>query len=526
MDRFVRFLAGVVVGCVGLGSAGAGTPDRIAYVIGSNDGSLARVDLATGVVDAPVALVGSQPNRIERSADGTWLAIVNSASEDVAFFDVPSASLNGHVELPAGSNPWTVELTDTNAFVTGLLSDRVYRVDPFGLALVDEAPTGVAPEGLCVADGKLYVANTGFHFDTFTYDPGTVSVLHLGDLSLAATIPVGLNPQECVRAPDGRVHVICTGDFFSTAGRVHVIDPSTDTVTDSLDVAGYPGAAATTLDGTVYLNVTTLTFGTEIWSYDASTLTFGFDGGDPLLPSSDFYGNLRTDIAGRVFVPVFGADLLLVETPALPGTPDAHLVNDGPIDLALVPWFEPVSLTISGVRAQNEAGGIRISWMGSSDGDVRAWIVERKESGGEFALVGARDADLRDLLDADVRAGATYVYRVGARTGSGVQWTAPVHVLRHAGAERLSIRRVLPNPSRNDVTIELAAPSGGRVTLDVVDVQGRRVARTESELAGPGVASLSWDGRDSGGSRVAPGMYFVRVTLGNETVVDRLVRRR
>jgi hypothetical protein len=407
----------------------AGGPDRIAYVLGSNDGSLARLDLDSGVLET-VAFVGVLPNRIERSDDGTLLAIANSTSDDVAFFDVLGGGLIGSVALPAGSNPWAVELTSARAFVTGLRDDRLYAVDPLGLVIVDSAETGAAPEGLCVAGGKLYVANTGFHFDDFSYETGTVSVFDAGDLSLLATIAVGTNPQECILAADGRVHVICTGDFFGTQGSVAVIDPTLDAVVDSFDVPGYPGGAAAAPDGVVYLNVTTLAFGSEIWSYDATTLTIGFDASNPLLPSFDFYGNLRTDAAGRLFVPVFGADLLLAETPIAPGSPSVYLINDGPIDLALVPRFEPVSLSLSGLRAENETEGIRLRWH--SGVDAREFVVERREAAGEFRLVGTRDGHAAsEWLDASVEPRVTYTYRVGARWGaSGVQWADTGTVVR------------------------------------------------------------------------------------------------
>src|SRR5688500_12488494 len=56
-------------------------PTRTAYVIGSLDGSVARVDLETGIVDPSVATTGAVPNRIEASADGTFALITASAAD-------------------------------------------------------------------------------------------------------------------------------------------------------------------------------------------------------------------------------------------------------------------------------------------------------------------------------------------------------------------------------------------------------------------------------------------------------------
>ncbi|MEK7315296.1 MAG: FlgD immunoglobulin-like domain containing protein [Candidatus Eisenbacteria bacterium] len=70
---------------------------------------------------------------------------------------------------------------------------------------------------------------------------------------------------------------------------------------------------------------------------------------------------------------------------------------------------------------------------------------------------------------------------------------------------------VKPNPSRKPVGIEFAVPIAGISTVDVFDVQGRRVARVLSKSLVAGTASVVWDGRDNAGNEVAAGVYFVRV---------------
>jgi flagellar hook assembly protein FlgD len=83
---------------------------------------------------------------------------------------------------------------------------------------------------------------------------------------------------------------------------------------------------------------------------------------------------------------------------------------------------------------------------------------------------------------------------------------------------------VLPNPSREEVRIALAVPTAGRATIECLDVQGRRVARLDASVDS-GASVVSWDGRDDAGLRVAPGVYFVRVTVDGRTTTARLVRR-
>jgi flagellar hook assembly protein FlgD len=55
-------------------------------------------------------------------------------------------------------------------------------------------------------------------------------------------------------------------------------------------------------------------------------------------------------------------------------------------------------------------------------------------------------------------------------------------------------------------------PSAGRVDVAVVGVDGRRIATLASGTLPAGRHTLSWNGHDARGARVAPGVYFVRAT--------------
>ena len=77
---------------------------------------------------------------------------------------------------------------------------------------------------------------------------------------------------------------------------------------------------------------------------------------------------------------------------------------------------------------------------------------------------------------------------------------------------RLELGPVIPNPSSGTVSFALALPSPASVRVSVIDVAGRIVHESiESRAAGHYV--LSWSGRDVGGVRVLPGIYFVRVLV-------------
>ena len=511
-------------------SASAGA-SRTAWVVGANDGSITRVDLDHGVVTANVATVGALPNRITADSGGTFAVVVCSGSDDLHFLDLSGAGVTRTVALPAGSNPWDAEIAGGRVYVTSLLLDRVDVVDVATGDLLGSVPVGVAPQGMCVAGGKLFVTNTGFDFSTFTWGPGSVSVVDPATLSVVDEIGTGVNPQECVTGPDGRVHVVCTGDFGATQGVIDVIDPATDAVVASLPVPGYPGTAAVLSPlPAVCLGITTTSFSSAIVSYDPFSLAWIHDASDPLLPSFDFYGNVRASRHDELLVADFAADLLLVETPATPGSPAAFLVGDGPIDLAVVESESPVALFLSGLSAVDGIDGVRLTWHATPEAGVAAFAVERQADGDVAERVAAELPAGRDMefLDRTAPVGPRLTWRVTALGADGAaREDARVALVRrgHAGT-RLAIRAVSPNPSRGSARIEWFAPTPGRARLELVDVAGRRVVARELGDVARGEGAFAWDGRGDDGHFVAPGLLLVRLTVDGTVASDRLLRLR
>ena len=82
-----------------------------------------------------------------------------------------------------------------------------------------------------------------------------------------------------------------------------------------------------------------------------------------------------------------------------------------------------------------------------------------------------------------------------------------------------------PNPMRAStrMTCRLpAASAGGRMTLEVFSLDGRRLRVLRDEAAASGTSETTWDGRDAAGRRLAPGVYLARLAYGSKSVVTRL----
>jgi hypothetical protein len=70
---------------------------------------------------------------------------------------------------------------------------------------------------------------------------------------------------------------------------------------------------------------------------------------------------------------------------------------------------------------------------------------------------------------------------------------------------------VYPNPFRESTRIVCGLYNGGRVNLSVFDASGREVRDFTGIKSGDGI--VEWDGRDSSGRRLPPGVYFIRMKL-------------
>jgi flagellar hook assembly protein FlgD len=79
-----------------------------------------------------------------------------------------------------------------------------------------------------------------------------------------------------------------------------------------------------------------------------------------------------------------------------------------------------------------------------------------------------------------------------------------------------------PNPFNPTTTIEYSVPSRTQVELSIFNVHGRRIRRLASGVRGAGRYTVSWDGRDGAGDRVAAGVYFYRLVAGAESATKKM----
>jgi glucose/arabinose dehydrogenase len=80
-----------------------------------------------------------------------------------------------------------------------------------------------------------------------------------------------------------------------------------------------------------------------------------------------------------------------------------------------------------------------------------------------------------------------------------------------------------PNPFASSTRIDFTAPASSRVSLEVFDVAGHRVAVLMDRASSPGSGNLDWDGRDATGQSLRSGVYFLRLSVDGRAVDTRRV---
>ena len=244
-----RFLIGTTMALSAAFAAAA--PTGTVYTANEREGSISRVDLASGVVNT--FKVNISPHNVQVSPDGRWLLATGmTAGADHQGHDM--AAMNGGQllvfriddlnrpaqSLPAGKHPAHVVTNRDGrlAFVADS-GDSVVRIFALESAKeVGQIATGRYPHGLRLSpDGAtLYVA---------TMKSDAVSVIDIASRKETARIKVGKGPVQVGFTADGKQAFVS----LSGENKLAFIDTARQTVVGKVPVGRVPIQMYTTPDG-------------------------------------------------------------------------------------------------------------------------------------------------------------------------------------------------------------------------------------------------------------------------------------
>ena len=217
-----------------------------------NNSTLAWIDFGTGQPDSWNSSTGRSfdcfekvnGRRIGDTANdmllyGSRLYLAVSESSTIEILDASTCQSVSQIPLQRGgvaSQPR--RLTANGGFVYICCFDgTVTRIDTLTMQADATITVGRNPDGICCANGKLYVSNSG-GLDTQNPD-NTVSVIDISTFTETKRITVRENPGS-IYADGTNVYVVSRGIFdYGTMdydSRLHRIDTQTDQVTATFDI--------------------------------------------------------------------------------------------------------------------------------------------------------------------------------------------------------------------------------------------------------------------------------------------------
>ncbi|MCK4956802.1 MAG: YncE family protein, partial [Candidatus Cloacimonetes bacterium] len=213
-----------------------------AYVVNSASQTLSKINLESGVVDNKFVTLGqyegSAPNKI--AIVDNFALVVVTYENCVQKINLTTGETVCYISLGDSSFPNDIIVEGAFAFVTGNKSCKLYKINISDNTVVGSVDVGLAPQGLKVVNGNVWVLNTGF-VSSGVYETGTVSVVDPADMTVLQTIETSLNPANMVQVNEN-VYVVCTGDYGSELGKISVIKTPENTVTETIEIGGTPAS--------------------------------------------------------------------------------------------------------------------------------------------------------------------------------------------------------------------------------------------------------------------------------------------
>lgn len=161
---------------------------------------------------------------------GAKIYIVTSVSSTLEILRASDFASLKQVNMMNGSQskqPRSIAGYGSKVYIT-CFDGYVDVLDTLSMQLVSRIQVGANPEGLTVANGKLYVANSGGL--SYPDMDSTLSVIDLSSGIELSKITVGLNPGAVIADAQGDVYVICRGNYGTVPFKLVRVNSQTDQV--------------------------------------------------------------------------------------------------------------------------------------------------------------------------------------------------------------------------------------------------------------------------------------------------------
>lgn len=157
---------------------------------------------------------------------GSKMYIVVNVSGVLEVLDIQSGKSIKQIKMQneAGVNKQPRFMTaHQNKIYICSFDGTVSRLDTLSIQIEATIPVGKNPDGICCANGKIYVSNSGGL--SFPNYENTVSVIDIQSFTVHKTLTVGTNPYKLIPDSQGDVYVVSRGNYGTVKSCLCKINP-------------------------------------------------------------------------------------------------------------------------------------------------------------------------------------------------------------------------------------------------------------------------------------------------------------
>ena len=188
---------------------------------------------------------------------------------------------------------------------------------------------------------------------------------------------------------------------------------------------------------------------------------------------------------------------------------------------------------VTGFALYPQTNSVILTWNSIVDVEVDYYVIERSTNQ-DFDETGSMQSqitntnyfeDIELVYDTDLYYRVSYYY--GIQSEYSETLTASVEWLNNQKGETLPIAFKLhqnyPNPFNPKTKINYDIPNYSNVNIVIIDLSGSEIKSLVNKKHTSGRYSITWNGTNNNGDKVAAGMYLYKIQSGSFTKMEKMI---